>query len=137
MMAKAGLCPTNVFYLRVSNEEVFKRTQADSADNFECMRSILSQRIRYHELNTPHVLGFFQRYYNSLTEIDGSKSKWFMEDRAMQAIQSNMHARQQFARSMFLKQPCLMHNLNMDRCLVKSNLSQFGYFCPVSWKNTK
>lgn len=30
-----------------------------------------------------------------------------------------------------------MQGLGWDRQLVKASLSQFGYFCPVSWKNTK
>ncbi len=25
----------------------------------------------------------------------------------------------------------------MDRCLVKQSLSEFRYFCPVSWRNEK
>jgi YHS domain-containing protein len=27
-----------------------------------------------------------------------------------------------------------MQNLNIDRCYMKSSVSQYGYFCPVSWK---
>ena len=27
--------------------------------------------------------------------------------------------------------------MNMDRCIMKSSVSQFKYFCPVTWKNTK
>jgi len=83
------------------------------------------------------VLGFFHRYYNSVVEIDGSKSNWFMEDMALQAIQDNIHARQQFAKNLCLQGCCNIQDLHYDRCIMKSNLSQFGYFCPVTWKNTK
>lgn len=30
-----------------------------------------------------------------------------------------------------------MANLHYDKCLLKAALSQFGYYCPVTWKNTK
>jgi len=30
-----------------------------------------------------------------------------------------------------------MENLNIDRVLFKQSLSQYGYFCPVSWKSKK
>jgi len=30
-----------------------------------------------------------------------------------------------------------MRDLHMDRCLVKQSLSEFRYFCPVTWKNEK
>jgi hypothetical protein len=78
-----------------------------------------------------------------LTEIDGLKSKWFVEDSAMRSIEENISARQKFARNYYYQQnpfrqrPCEMKNLNCDRSLMKSSLSQFSYFCPVTWRNTK
>lgn len=30
-----------------------------------------------------------------------------------------------------------MNNLHMDRCLVKQSLSEFRYYCPVTWRNEK
>ena len=35
------------------------------------------------------------------------------------------------------KRPCIMQNINIDRCYFKKALSQFGHYCPVSWKNQK
>ena len=98
-MAKSGLSPANVFYIRVSNEEVYSRTESQKGEDFAANRTILALRLRYLEHQLPHVLAFYQRFYNSLLEIDGFKSKWYMEDRALSAIQANMDARQQFARS--------------------------------------
>jgi len=45
------------------------------------------------EINLPLVSLFYQKIYNSLVEIDGFKSKWFMEDSAMTAIENNIKAR--------------------------------------------
>lgn len=30
-----------------------------------------------------------------------------------------------------------MKNLHMDRCLMKQSLSDFKYYCPVTWRNEK
>lgn len=35
------------------------------------------------------------------------------------------------------ERPCVMQNLNIDRTYFKQSISQFGYFCPVSWKLEK
>jgi hypothetical protein len=30
-----------------------------------------------------------------------------------------------------------MRDLHMDRCLAKQSLSDFRYYCPVTWRNEK
>ena len=78
-----------------------------------------------------------------MVEIDGFKSKWYIEDKAMTAIEANIVARQKFARSMSREnmtrtpQVCELKDLHCDRVIMKASLSQFGYYCPVTWKNTK
>lgn len=32
---------------------------------------------------------------------------------------------------------CELKDLHCDRVIMKASLSQFGYYCPVTWKNTK
>jgi len=144
-MARLGVVPANVFLVRVSVEEVYLRTESDKHADFGAFRTILAQRLRYLEANLPSVIAFYQRLYNSLVEIDGFKSKWFMEDRAMSAIEANLGARQGFARAYCYRageaggeeRACELRDLHCDRALLKASLSQFAYFCPVTWKNTK
>jgi len=143
-MARAGVNPANVFHIRISHEEVYKRTDAKKDTDFEANRTILAKRLRYLEANIAHVTGFYQRIYNSLIEIDGFKSKWFMEDRALTAIEANLLSRQLFARAYcfrgddgFPERPCELKDLHCDRALMKASLPQFAYHCPVTWKNTK
>jgi hypothetical protein len=92
----------------------------------------------------PNVALFFQKYYNSLTCIDGLKSYWFIEDLALEAIKGVIGARLRFARDYFYKmtkngedRPCVMEGLNYDRIYPKQSISQYGYKCPVSWKLKK
>lgn len=122
-MAKADLQPSNVFFIRIPQDEVYKRTKADSADKFEFMRTIIAARLRHLEMNLPHVLGFYSRVYNNLIEIDGLKSVWFMEDRALTAIQANTEAKQNFATNLYHSKPCSLQSTFYDRCIVKASLS--------------
>jgi hypothetical protein len=46
-----------------------------------------------------HVLGFYQNIYNSLQEIDSKKSKWYVQDCALQVIEANIAAKQKFVRA--------------------------------------
>lgn len=136
-MAKGDLQPTNVFFIRIPQEEVYARTLVDSVEHFECNRSIVAHRLRQQETNLPHILGFYNRIYNNLIEIDGLKSIWFMEDRALSSIQANVHSRQDFSSNLHHRLPCRVQDTFYDRSIMKSNLSQFGYFCSVTWKNHK
>lgn len=89
LMARSGINPANVFHLRISHKEVFQRTEPFVDSDFGAHRTILSKRLRYLHTNTPQVLGFYQRLFDSLTELDGVKSKWFLHDTAMAAIEAN------------------------------------------------
>jgi hypothetical protein len=63
------------------------------------------------------------------------KSRWYMEDVALTAIEKVYAARLSFARDYYFNtRPCLMESLNYDRVLLKQSLSQYSYMCPVSWK---
>lgn len=89
--------PTNVIYLQVPFSEVYKRTEATVASDFSSDRTILVRQLQFLSKNIPNVALFFQKYYNSLTSIDGLKSCWFMEDRALEAIEKTVSARLAFA----------------------------------------
>lgn len=130
-MAKCGLTPYNVINVRITQDECYKRTAADQATDFEAFRTILAQKLRYMEKNLIHVCNFYQRAYNSLIEIDGFKSKWYMEDRAMTVIKANIEARQNFSQAYChratesggIEIPCQLADIHCDRKLLKEALS--------------
>lgn len=52
------------------------------------------------------------------------KSRWYMEDVALMAIEKVYAARLSFARDYYFNtRPCLMESLNYDRVLLKQSLS--------------
>ena len=129
-MARMGITPQNVLHLRIAPQEVYKRTNAAKDSDFGSNRTILAKRLRYLDQNIQHVAGFYQRIYNSLIEIDGYKSKWFIEDRAMQSIEANISARHNFARCYWYRgedgrteRPCELQDIHCDRTLMKASLS--------------
>ena len=52
-MCSMGLTPTNVFFIRICSDEVYKRTADRAADTFECNRTIVAERLRYSEKYLP------------------------------------------------------------------------------------
>ena len=100
-MAKRGIVPTNVFLMKQTIDETYKRTHSKADLKFNCIRTIVAGRIKFFMEHLPHVVSFYQRLYNSLIEIDSTKSKWFIEDRALTEIQKNVEARQNFTSDYF------------------------------------
>lgn len=121
-MAKRGLVPSNVFMMKQSVEETFKRTHSTAETKFGSNRTILATRIRLFQENNPYLVAFYSRLYNSVSEIDSIKSKWFIEERALGEVQKTIDARQSFARDYFLREQgsiCKLRDLHMDKGLVK------------------
>lgn len=93
--------------------------------------------------NLHQVAFFYQKFYNNVCSIDAMKSKWYVWDTALCTIERNTEARINFARDYTFREsnederPCLMQNMNIDRIYFKQSISQFGHFCPVSWKLEK
>ena len=145
MLCQRGITPSNIFSMDIPTQEVFSRSAKAAStvmdEPFECNRQILKMRLQYANHHKPQVLYFYQKYYNSVTFIDGLKSRWFIQDLALEAVQSNLTARFCFARDFFFRKsegrPCVMGHMHVDRIIMKQSLSQFGYFCPVSFKNDK
>lgn len=94
-MARAGINPYNVFSLKVEPEIVYQRTLSEKNSVFDYNRTIIAHRMRYLLKNLPHTSCFYLKLFNSLVEIDGMKSIWFMKDRAYEFVQANIKARQE------------------------------------------
>jgi adenylate/nucleoside-diphosphate kinase len=132
--------------LRIPIEEVFKRTASKVDADFGSNRIILKKRLSVATQNLHQAAFMYQKYYNNVVSIDGMKSKWFVQDKALNAIEANFKARINFARDYvyreatkdkMVERPCLMQDIYSDRQVFKNSLSQFGYFCPVSHKLEK
>lgn len=96
------------------------------------------RRLSHQVKSIPETGFFYNKYYNSLVPVDGQKSRWYMEDIALESLQRVSKARLEFARDLFHgDRPCIMENLNYDRVYAKQSISQYGYMCPVSWKVQK
>jgi len=63
---------------------------AERGDKFGAKDEVVESRIHYTNENLPNLLGFYQRFYNNVCEIDMKRSKWFVEDRALHEIKDNL-----------------------------------------------
>jgi len=50
--------------------EVLKRNEKRGADKFGAKNEVAESRILYKNENLPQLLGFYQRYYNNVHQID-------------------------------------------------------------------
>lgn len=134
-MATIGIVPDNVYHMQVPIEAVYNRTVGNVQNEFDCDRSILVRRLHSQAKSVPETAFFYNKFYNSLVPVDGQKSRWYMEDLALESLEKVIKARLEFARDLYFQdRPCIMENLNYDRVYNKQSISQFGYMCPVSWK---
>jgi len=79
--------PDVVFNVQVPTSEIFKRTEAIQVTEFGSNRNILVRRLVNLTKNVPETGFFYQKYYNSLVSVNGLKSRWYMEDLALSAIE--------------------------------------------------
>lgn len=139
LMAQKSILPNNVFTIHIDPSVCYKRAKGD--DSFDYINDILKQRIENTLSQQPQVNTFFQKFYNSVTSIDGSRSRWFVGHVALEALEATLKARMQFVHNycgtLSEESPCIMQNMNVDRCYMKQSLSQYGYICPVTWKMKK
>jgi adenylate kinase family enzyme len=139
LMAQKSILPNNVLTIHVNPSVCYQRAKGD--DSFDYINDILKLRIENTLINQPQVNMFFQKYYNSVTSIDGTRSRWFVENIALQAIEATLKARMQFVHNYYgtlsEESPCVMQNMNIDRIYLKQSLSQYRYMCPVTWKMKK
>ena len=141
-MAKKGLLPNNMIMLRVPIETVYQRTAPHCETDFACNRIVMKNRLEFALQNYHQAAFFYQKFYNNVVSIDATKSKWYVQDTALTALQCNLKARMNFARDYTHRdgdgeRPCVMQDMYIDRVYFKQSLSQFSHFCPVSWKLQK
>jgi adenylate kinase family enzyme len=100
-MAQAGIVPDSVFQVNVPIEEVYNRTVGRVQSDFDCDRNILVRRLTRQATSIPETGFFYNKYYNSLITVDGQKSRWYMEDLALESLEKTIKARLEFARDFF------------------------------------
>lgn len=82
------------------------------------------RRLQHQANSVPETGFFYNKFYNSLIPVDGQKSRWYMEDLALESLEKVIKARLEFARDLFHgSRPCLMENLNYDRVYNKQSIS--------------
>ena len=72
----------------------------------------------------PETGFFYNKFFSSLVNVDGTKSRWYMEDLALESLEKVIKARLEFAKNYYFgSRPCIMENLNYDNVLMKQSIS--------------
>ena len=90
-MANRSILPNNVFVINLDPKVCYQRAKDD--DSFGYINDILKQRIENTLVHQPQVSIFFQKYFNSLKNIDGSRSRWFVEHTCLETLEQTLKAR--------------------------------------------
>jgi hypothetical protein len=72
--------------MRVNTITSFNRGDSKSEELFGYFRNIHALRLKTYYNTTPQVISFYQKLYNNVAEINGTRSKWFIEDKAIAEI---------------------------------------------------
>ena len=123
-MATMGIVPENVFQITVPVEVVYNRTAGYVQSEFDFDRTILVRRLTKQATSIPETGFFYNKYYNNVISVNGQKSRWYMEDLALESIEKTIKAKLEFSRDNFSGSvPCKMEKLNCDRIYMKQSIS--------------
>lgn len=100
-LVEAGIVPDTVFQIDVPIETIYSRTVGRVETDFSCDRSILVRRLTRQSGMIPETGFFYNKYFSSLVNVDGTKSRWYMEDLALESLEKVIKARLEFARNYY------------------------------------
>jgi hypothetical protein len=89
-LAKKSILPSNVIYLKADVKSIYEKTFTNQDNNFGANRNVLRSRIQNFIFNMPYLVAFYSKYYNSVTEIESTASKWYIEDICVSVIKGNL-----------------------------------------------
>jgi adenylate/nucleoside-diphosphate kinase len=79
----------------------------------------------------------FQRTFENLYVIDGTKSKWFVVQAARDQLQLVSDARANFYRASREGKPSSVRYITLPRSKINDCLGRFKSYCPVAWAEEK
>jgi adenylate kinase family enzyme len=135
-LTEYGIIPDYVFYIDVHSEKRYSRADGLAEYDFMADPRVFSERLTAHLAEKPHVLSFYEDHFGNAKYVSGLKSKWYVEDTIIDHIRSSLKSRADFARDILdSSKACALQNINIDRSLLSICHSNYGFYCPVTWKN--
>lgn len=88
-------------------------------------------RRRTYEENTPNVLKWYSDEFNCTTELDGSRSLWWLATRAAEVITEQLYCEQAFVGARLRGIPAPVSQVGFSTTEINKALSTLGLYCPV------
>lgn len=136
MLSESGIIPDFIFYLNMYSEYCYSRVEDLSNEEFMYDTRVFSERLTIHLRENPGVMAYYEKHFGNIKYINGLKSKWYVEDTIVDHIGDSIASKSEFAKNILDdSEACSLENINIDRDLYNLCHSDFGYYCPTTWKN--
>jgi len=144
MLTEAGIVPHRVLSLAIPEAVVFERaamlgSQATNQlvngtmkDLVQNEVSLQRQRLDAFTRSVPLVNAYYSLRFSNVCEVDGTKSVWAIEDRALEETSSSISQRLEYYRRTADGKGACIDGLGFTSDRVKKNESTWRRYCPVT-----
>jgi adenylate/nucleoside-diphosphate kinase len=131
ILAENGVIPNPVICLTLSTAKIMERAAKRSCfkNNFRVIKKRFELQPKLQE-----VLAWYQNTWGSVHYLTSERSKWWLEDSTMEAVNKVFEAKRKFAISLVKKSPAVIKNVGLPRKDIASRLCKFQRFDPVVWR---
>jgi len=131
MLAENGVIPNPVICLTLSTSKVMERAAKRTCfkNNFRVIKKRFELQPKMQE-----VLAWYQNTWGSVHYLTSERSKWWLEDSTMEAVNKVFEAKRKFAVALVKKSPAEIKHVGLPRKEIASRLSKFKRFDPVVWR---
>jgi len=91
--------------------------------------------LEFYNEQSVGLLSHFQRNFENLRVIDGSKSRWYASAKANEYLDAVARARAQFHVDFSAGRPACIYNIAIPRNRIIKNYSPYQDLCPVAWND--
>jgi len=138
-LTDAGIAPHRVFTISTPQALIFQRAvgigrqgTASDKDLVQQEVGIQRQRLDAYALNAPLVEAYYSLNFANVYEIDGSKSPWSNEDRALEETSTSLSQRLEYYRRTAEGRAACIFGLCFTAERIQKNESAWRKYCPVT-----
>jgi hypothetical protein len=77
----------------MDSQYCYSRVKSLRDSEFMYDQRVFCERLTRHLCEHPGVLCYYEKHYGSIKYIDGSKSKWYVEDTMIDHIRDSVHSK--------------------------------------------
>jgi len=139
-LTEAGIVPHRVLSVALPEDVVFERAvklcaedvNGASDDLVQNEVTLQRQRLDAFQTSVPLVNAYYSLTFNNVCELDGTKSAWATEDRALEETSLSISQRLEYYRRTADGKAACINGLGFSPVRVQGNESTWKRYCPVT-----